>query len=63
MLATATDKSANTVGGDKSIKQVTMKEVLPKQMEKLQGLKKWPIIMDEIGKYRLANQYFRVRGI
>ncbi|CAF4399127.1 unnamed protein product, partial [Rotaria sordida] len=25
-----------------------MKEVLPKEMEKLENLKEWPIIMDEV---------------
>ena len=31
-------------------KIVKMKQVLPKEMEKLENLKKWPIILDEVGK-------------
>lgn len=31
------------------IKRVKMKQVVPKEMEKLENLKKWPIVLDEIG--------------
>jgi hypothetical protein len=34
----------------KTAKEVKMKEVLPKEMEKLENLKKWPIIIDEVGE-------------
>ncbi|CAF3178831.1 unnamed protein product [Rotaria socialis] len=34
------------------VKQVKMKQVIPKEMEKLENLKKWPIIMDEVGNLK-----------
>jgi phenylacetate-coenzyme A ligase PaaK-like adenylate-forming protein len=45
MLAIAVDKSEI-----KTVKFVKMKEVIPKEMEKLEDLTKWPIIMDEVGE-------------
>jgi hypothetical protein len=50
-------KTANGAGAaavvrpePKIVKEVKMKEVVPKQMEKLENLKQWPIIMDEVGE-------------
>ncbi|CAF1951556.1 unnamed protein product [Rotaria magnacalcarata] len=34
------------------VKQVKMKEAVPKEMEKLTNLKKWPIIIDEVGNLK-----------
>ena len=44
-LATASDKPEI-----KPVKIVKMKEVVPKEMEKLQDLTTWPIIIDEVGE-------------
>ena len=35
---------------NKVVKQVKLKQATPKEMEKLQDLAKWPIIMDEVGE-------------
>jgi hypothetical protein len=35
---------------NKIVKQIKLKEAIPKQMEKLKDLTKWPIIMDEVGE-------------
>lgn len=40
-LAIAVDKPETKI--------VKMKQVVPKEMEKLENLKKWPIILDEVG--------------
>ncbi|CAF1474177.1 unnamed protein product [Rotaria sordida] len=47
ILATPVDKPEIQI-----VKQVKMKEVLPKEMEKLENLKEWPIIMDEVGNLK-----------
>ncbi|CAF3144401.1 unnamed protein product [Rotaria sp. Silwood2] len=46
-LATASDKPEIKI-----VKIVKMKEVVPKEMEKLQDLTKWPIIIDEVGNLK-----------
>lgn len=32
------------------VKHVKMKEAIPNEMKKLQDLKRWPIIMDDVGE-------------
>ncbi len=45
-----TAAAAATKSEMKTVKYVKMKEVIPKEMEKLEDLTKWPIIMDEVGE-------------
>lgn len=34
---------------DRTVKVLALKAAIPKEMQKLEGLKRWPIILDEIG--------------
>jgi hypothetical protein len=48
-ILTTTTAAANK-SEMKTVNYVTMKKLIPKEMEKLEDLTKWPIIMDEVGE-------------